>query len=259
MANNFTLRLPMADNKGFNDQKLDAFYRQIEEFVNNIRLTSDNINTAELDYTLFSSTFIDTTKLTSTSSQIGVRDGSFSETNVGVINDVTKIAPASLEDPHMMERSVGTTGTAGDVTQLSLNNTTLQTALGGNQSLTPPAKTTFTQRGRPCMIFFTPDSTGTGKIQVGGTATTVGTDLTWRFGLFIDDVQVEEWAFRIEGNDVDEVLNVPATYKFFLPGLTPAMWFPSTAGTNTVELKINNGGDEASVLISNMIMNVVEL
>lgn len=105
MANNLKVIIPWSDGKGFTQEKWDAALKQIEEFINNIKLTSDNINEGELTWTNFTPTIVDETKLTLETGSLSVVDNSLTGAEFAPITD-----PAKIEDftiyPHALKQRV---------------------------------------------------------------------------------------------------------------------------------------------------------
>lgn len=166
MANNLNVRIPWQANKGFTEEKWEAALRQVENFVNNVKLTSDNINAGEIGWDKFPSSIVDEEKLTLASGSLSIVSNSLDGSELGSMADPDKIQDKTVY-PHMIaSRAIANASTGETGSLIYQNYTTVGMELNAESPsnvLTTQVKITLTTSGRPVILAWVSNVTSAGQ------------------------------------------------------------------------------------------------
>lgn len=262
MANDLKITIPVKDGKGLNEQKMDALFQQLEEFVNNIKLNADNIQASSITFDEFQQPIVDDTYL-EFDTTVSVGSSSLTSVVIGEIGSVSKISDRRVNKGHFVEKSATVSSNAA-VQDAYINSQTTGTiaALSGTDfvSFAPAASFSVAARQRPLLVTLVPtgDSATPGYIEFNHSRSS-GTEswqFTYAFVWVIGGVETYFSSFianvqNLADSGTDAIGTSSTTARMRLPSVPPILIPRNSSDADedlTIELQakvVNNIGTSA--------------
>lgn len=275
MPNDLKITIPVKDGNGLNEQKLDALFQQLEEFVNNIKLNGDNLQTNSVTFDKFQQPIIDETFLVFDGS-ISVASSSLTSVKIAEIGSVSKLQDRRVNTGHFPDKLVTVTpGAAVQDRYVATQVTGTIAELDGETrlSFSPAASVIITAKQRPLLITVVPtgDSASPGYIEF---------DFSWSSNEEFNFRVLTEWYINDETTgrgiswleaDVDNFTSSGASIlqtnttaaRVRLPSIPPILIRRSTSDSDeelTIELKatvLNSNGTTS--IASDCVISLVNM
>lgn len=248
MANNLKIILPLSDNKGVTQEKLDAFWQQLEEFVNNSKLNSDNIQGNSITFGKIAEPIIDATYLEKPDT-IGVKQNSITSAVAGEITSADKFADRRINKGHFKEKTkwsgVGYADLRTEYVEVLLSGTASPTTTNLT-SFDPPQTVNIRAGQRPILMAIVPlgDSATPGSINIDLEYVDTNQvfdnifNLTWRTG--VGENEVKGWhRFYMEDFANSPNIDSATTSSYIkLPSWAPAFLIRTSENSDGEELTL---------------------